>query len=67
MTNTHRTLGNNIVEELLVDNSSISLLLEVETKQDSHLGLLRLVFWIHLKQKQTFIIQKNSKKTPTLE
>lgn len=52
MTNTHRTLGYNIVKEFLVDNSSISLLLEVQTKQDSHFGLIRLIFWINLKQMQ---------------
>lgn len=55
MRNTHRTLGNNTVEEFLVDYSSISLLFEVETKQDSHLSLIRLIFWIHLKQTQTFL------------
>lgn len=55
ITNTHRTLGDNIVEEFLVDNSSISLLFEVETKQDSHLSLIRLIFRIHLKQRQILI------------
>lgn len=52
MTNTHRTLGYNIVKEFLVYYSSISLLLEVQTKQDSHFGLIRLIFWINLKQIQ---------------
>lgn len=58
--NTHRALGNNVAEEFLIDNSSIPLLFEVETKQHSHLRLIRLILWIHLKQTYTLLIkQKN--------
>lgn len=48
---THRALGNNVAEELLVDLSSVSLLLEVETKQHSDLRLVGLIVWIHLERK----------------
>lgn len=58
---THRALGNDIIKELLVDDSSIALLFEVETKQDSHLHLIRLIFWIHLKKVQTFITKNVNK------
>lgn len=49
----HRALGNNVVEELLVNFASVSLLLEVETKQNSDLGLIGLIVWIHLENKNT--------------
>ena len=45
---THRALGNNIAEEFLIDKSSVPLLFEIETKQHSHLSVVRLVGWIHL-------------------
>lgn len=49
---THRSLGNDVAEELLIDKRSIPLLFEIETKQHSHLSLIRLVVGIHLGQRK---------------
>ncbi len=56
--NPHRALGNNVAEELLIDESSIPLLFEIETKQHSHLRLIWLIVWIHLGQRHTMLIKE---------
>lgn len=55
---THRSLGNNVAEEFLIDEPSVPLLFEIETKQHSHLSLIRLIVWIHLGQSHTLLIRK---------
>lgn len=47
-TKTHRALGDDIAEEILVNDSSIPLLFEVETKENSDLWLIWLIGWVHL-------------------
>lgn len=48
---THRALGNHVAEEFLIDKRSIPLLFEIEAKQHSHLGVVRLIVGVHLGQK----------------
>lgn len=52
---THRALGNNVAEELLIDHRSIPLLFEIETKQHSDLRLIRRILWIHLGLRHTLL------------
>lgn len=53
---THRALGNNVPEEFLINEPRVPLLFEIETKQHSHLSLIRLVVWIHLGQRHTLFL-----------
>lgn len=55
---THRALGNNVAEEFLINQPSVPPLFEIETKQHSHLSLIRLIVWIHLGQSHTLLIRK---------
>lgn len=45
---THGALGDDVVEEVLIDDASVPLLFQVESKQHPDLRLIRLVVWIHL-------------------
>ena len=46
----HRSLGNHVAEELLIDGGAVASLLEVEPKQHADLRLVRLVRRIHLER-----------------
>lgn len=55
---THQALGNNVAEEFLIDKPSVSLLFEMETKQHSHLSLIRLIVWVHLGQRHRLLLKQ---------